>query len=249
MADELTRNLAIVVFLEKNLTPQQRETLQEKIKQSPLVAQISYVSEEQALNRFEQKFPELRPILRELGTNPFPPSLEIVLQARYSRSPLVTSFLESLKKEKGVEDVQFNREWVERIESFDRVIKAIGLFLTSLLLLASLFIISNVIRLSVVDRQDEIILFRLVGATNNFIRFPFILEGIILGLLGSLLAIGFLWLIINLFPLYVGHSLGAFREFFQLRSLTAPQVAVFILGGGLIGLIGSLTSLARFLKI
>jgi len=249
LADELTRNLAIVVFLEKNLTPQERETLQEKIKQSALVAQINYVTEEQALNRFEQKFPDLRPILQELGTNPFPPSFEIALQARYSRSHLVTSFLDSLKKEKGVQEVQFNREWVERIESFDRVIKAIGLFLTSLLLLASLFIISNVIRLSVVDRQDEISLLRLVGATNNFIRFPFVLEGIILGLLGSLMAIGFLWLIISLFPLYVGHSLGAFKEFFQLRSLTAPQVAVFILGGGLIGLIGSLTSLARFLKI
>lgn len=161
----------------------------------------------------------------------------------------MTSFLDSLKREKGVEEVQFNREWVERIESIDRVIKAIGLFLTGLLLLASLFIISNVIRLSVVDRQDEISLLRLVGATNNFIRFPFVLEGVILGLLGSLLAIGLLWLIISLFPLYVGQSLGAFKEFFQLRSLTAPQAAVFILGGALIGLIGSLSSLARFLKI
>ncbi len=249
LATELARNLAVVVFLDKNLTPQEKDALQEKIKQSPLVAKIDYVSQEQAMTRFEQKFPDLQAILRDLGTNPFPPSLEIILQPRYSRSHLVTSFINSLKKERGVQDIQFNRDWVERIESFDRVIKAIGLFLASILLLASLFIISNVIRLSVVDRQDEISILRLVGATNNFIRFPFVLEGIILGILGSLLAIGILWLILSLFPLYVGQSLGAFREFFQLRALTSSQVLTLILGGGFIGLIGSLSSLARFLKI
>lgn len=249
LANELARNLAIVAFLDKNLTPQEKDALQEKIKQSPLVAKIDFVTQEQALARFEQKFPDLKAILRDLGTNPFPPSLEIVLHPRYSRSNLVMSFLDSLKKEKGVQDIQFNRDWVERIESFDRVIRAVGLFLASILLLASLFIISNVIRLSVVDRQDEISILRLVGATNNFIRFPFVLEGITLGILGSLSAIGFLWLIISLFPLYVGHSLGAFRELFQLRSLTSTQVLMLVLSGGVIGLIGSLSSLARFLKI
>lgn len=241
--------MAVIAFLDKNLTPQEKEALQEKIKQSPLVVRIDYVTQEQALARFEKKFPDLQAIIRDLGINPFPPSLEIVLQPRYSRSQLVTSFLDSLKKEKGVQDIQFNRDWVERIESFDRVIRAIGLFLASILLLASLFIISNVIRLSVVDRQDEISILRLVGATNNFIRFPFVLEGIILGILGGLLAVGFLWLIISLFPLYVGHSLGAFRELFQLRSLTSSQVIILVLSGGFIGLIGSLSSLARFLKI
>lgn len=249
LASELSRHLAVVVFLDKNLTPLEKDALQEKIKQSPLVARIDYVTQEQALTKFVQKFPDLQAILQDLGTNPFPPSLEIILQPRYSRSNLVTSFLTCLKKEKGVQDIQFNLDWIERIESFDRVIRAIGLFLASLLLLASLFIISNVIRLSVINRQDEISILRLVGATNTFIRFPVVLEGISLGVLGSLLGLGFLWLIITLFPLYLGHSLGAFRELFQLRSLNTSQVIILILSGGFIGLIGSLSSLARFLKI
>ncbi len=241
--------MAVIVFLDKNLTPQEKGALEEKIKQSPLVARIDYVTQEQAMTRFIQKFPDLQPLLQDLGTNPFPPSLEITIQPRYSRSHLVTSFLDSLKREKGVQDIQFNLDWVERIESFDRLVRAIGLFLGSLLLLASLFIISNVIRLSVVNRQEEISILRLVGATNNFIRLPFVLEGIILGILGSLIAIGFLWLIISLFPLYVGHSLGAFKEIFQLRSLTSSQVIILIFSGGIIGFVGSFSSLARFLKI
>lgn len=249
LAAELTHHLAIVVFLDKNLSLQERQALEQKIKLSPLVVQIDYVSAEQALNRFEERFPELRPLLKDLDTNPFPPSLEIVVQPRFVRSPLVISFIESLKKEKGVQDIQFNRDWVERIESFDRLIKAVAFFLGSILLLASLFIISNVIRLNVIDRQEEINILRLVGATNNFIRFPFVLQGIVLGVLGSFIAISILWLIVKIFPLYVGHSLGAFRQLFELRSLNLSQTLVLLISGGLIGLIGSLSSLARFLKI
>lgn len=249
LATELTHRLAIVVFLDKNLSLQERQAIEQKIKPSPLIAQIDYISPEQAMRRFEERFPELRSILKDLGTNPFPPSFEIIVHPHFARSPLVASFMENLKKEKGVQDIQFNRDWIERIQSFDRLIKAIALFLGSILILASLFIISNIIRLSVVDQQEEINILRLVGATNNFIRFPFVLQGIILGVLGSFIAIGFLWLIIKIFPLYVGHSLGAFRQVFELRSLSLSQVLALLISGGLIGLIGSLSSLARFLKI
>ncbi|MCX7975188.1 MAG: ABC transporter permease [Candidatus Aminicenantes bacterium] len=249
MATELARQLAIVVFIDKNISAQEKEALEQQIKLSPLVAKIDFVTSEQALSRFEQRFPELRSILLELGLNPFPPSFEITIQPRFVRSPLVVSFIERLKKEKGVQDIQFNRDWVERIESFDRLIKAIGFLLGSIFLLASLFIISNVIRLSVIDRQEEINILRLVGATNNFIRFPFVFEGIILGVLGSLLAIGFLGLVIRIFPLYVGQSLGAFRQLFELRFLSFSQIAALMTIGGTIGLIGSLSSLSRFLKI
>jgi len=249
LATELVHNLAIVVFMDKNLSPQEKEAFEAKVKQSPLITKIDYVSPEEAAARLAKNFPDLEPVLRDLGTNPFPPSFEITVQERYSRSSLVDRFLESLRHEPKVRDIQFNRDWVEKVEAFGRVVRAIGVFLASILILASLLIVSNVIRLSVIARQDEIGILRLVGATNNFIRFPFLIEGTVLGILGSGVALGFLWLIIKLFPLYVGYSLGAFQQLFQLRSLNLSQALSLMVGGGIIGLLGSFSSLSRFLKI
>ncbi len=235
--------------MDKSLSPQEKEALENKIKQSPLVRNVEYVSSEDAASRFVQNFPELESTLRDLGSNPFSPSLEVTIQERYSRSPLLNSFLDSLRREAKVVDIQFNRDWIARVEAIDRVVKALGAFLASILILASLFIVSNVIRLSVMARQDEISILRLVGATNNFIRVPFLLEGTFLGILGSFVAMAFLWLIIKLFPLYVGHALGAFQQVFQLRALSLNQSLGLVVGGGAVGFLGSLSSLSRFLKI
>lgn len=249
LASELTHQLAVIIFLDKRLTLPEKETLENRIKQSPLVLKVEYISSEEAASRFIQNFPDLQATLRDLGSNPFPPSLEVTIQEKYSRSSLLNSFLDSLRREPRVVDIQFNRDWIARVEAIDRVVKALGAFLASILILASVFIVSNVIRLSVMARQDEISILRLVGATNNFIRVPFLLEGTFLGILGSLVALFFLWLIIKLFPLYIGYSLGAFQHVFQLRALSLYQSLGLVIGGGTVGFFGSLSSLSRFLKI
>lgn len=213
------------------------------------MAKIEYISPEEAASRFEKNFPDLKGILQDLGKNPFPSSFEIVISEKFSRSPAVNLFLEELRREEKVQDVQFPREWVERVESIGRIIKALGIFLASILILASFFIVSNVIRLSVIDRQEEISILRMVGATNHFIRFPFLLEGMILGILGSTAALLLLWVIIQLFPLYVGFPLGVFQELIHLRSLTLRQALSLVIGGGMVGFLGSLSALSRFLKI
>ncbi len=213
------------------------------------MAKIEYISPEEAVSRFEKNFPDLKGILQDLGSNPFPSSFEIVMAEKFTRSPAVNLFLEELRREEKVQDVQFPREWVERVESIGRIIRAMGVFLASILILASFFIVSNVIRLSVIGRQDEISILRMVGATNNFIRFPFLLEGITLGIMGSAAALVLLWVIIKLFPLYVGSPLGIFQELINLRSLTFNQSLGLVVGGGIVGFLGSLTALSRFLKI
>jgi cell division transport system permease protein len=148
----------------------------------------------------------------------------------------------------GVEDVQFNQEWVDRVNSFSRLAKAVGFFLGGILVLASFFIISNVIRLNVFARKDEIEILRLVGATNTFIRVPFLLEGITLGVIGGLVSLFLLLLLINSIPIYLGSRPGVLNELINFRYLTLSQSITIIAEGGVIGFLGSLTSLARFLK-
>jgi cell division transport system permease protein len=138
---------------------------------------------------------------------------------------------------------------VERIHSFSRLSKAVGFFLGGILILASFFIISNVIRLNVIARKDEIEILRLVGATNMFIRIPFLLEGISLGIIGGLTSILLLALLINSFPLYLGASLGILNDLIAFRFLTFSQSINLIISGAFIGFLGSLSSLARFLKV
>jgi cell division transport system permease protein len=118
-----------------------------------------------------------------------------------------------------------------------------------ILLLTSFFIISNVVKLNVFARKNEIEILRLVGATNLFIRIPFWLEGIVLGLLGSLLSLGLLFVVINLFPIYLGASLGALQELLRFRYPDLTQAAGLLLGGAATGFVGSATSVSKFLKV
>jgi cell division transport system permease protein len=249
IADEMSESMVVVFFLSPDVTTRDLSRIEERIKTSPSVVRVSYVSRQQAWERFQKNFPELQDILKNLGTNPFPPSFEATLRKGSFQSDDILGFIEEIKNTAGVEDVQFNRDWVQKMQSLSRLARAIGFFLGGILILASFFIISNVIRLNVFARKAEIEILRLVGATNTFIRLPFLIEGVTLGILGSLLSLGLLFLLTKLFPLYVGHSLGALQEIVGFRYLTLAQALSLITGGALMGVLGSLSSLSRFLKI
>jgi cell division transport system permease protein len=241
--------MMVVFFLSPESSADNLDLIEQRIRSSPYVVRLNRVSSEQAKERFEKDFPELREILKNLGTNPFPPSFEATLQKKAFMSNEILGFIDEIKNIKGVEEVQLNRDWVQKMQSLSRLAKAIGFFLGGILIMASFFIISNVIRLNVFARQGEIEILRFVGATNAFIRLPFLLEGVILGILGSALSLGLLYLFVVLFPLYLGHSLGALQEIINFRYLSLSQALSMVIGGILMGGLGSLSSLSRFLKI
>jgi cell division transport system permease protein len=249
IADQTSENMMVVFFLSSNATAAELNQIEQRIKSSPYVIRVKRVSAQEAWERFRENFPELQEILKNLGTNPFPPSLEASLQKKAFLSNEILGFIEDVKNTRGVEDVQFNRDWAQKMQSLSRLAKAVGFFLGGILILASFFIISNVIRLNVFARRGEIEILRFVGATNTFIRLPFLLEGITLGILGSVLSLGLLFLLVNLFPIYLGRSLGALQEIINFRYLSLSQALSMVVGGILMGGLGSLSSLSRFLKI
>jgi len=249
MANQLSENMVVAFFLDPDISASQLSLVEGKIRSSPAVVNLKYVGREQALEKFKTNFPELAEILKNLSSNPFPASFEASLRKEAFMSEEVLAFIQQIRGLAGVGDVQFNRDWVEKMQSLSRLAKAVGFFLGGILILASFFIISNVIRLNVFARKNEIEILRLVGATNTFIRLPFLIEGLTLGILGSALSLALLFLLIKLFPLYLGHSLGALQQMINFRYLSLSQSFGLILGSAVMGLLGSFSSLSRFLKI
>jgi len=249
IAQQLAKNMVVVFFLESDLPESDKNLIQEKLLSSSLIKNVQYLSSEKALEKFRQSFPELQGIVENLEVNPFPSSFEATLKEENISSEKTMALIQDMRKMKGIEDIQFNKEWIDKIQSLSRLTRAVGFFLGGILSLASFFIISNVIKLNVFAREAEIEIIRLVGASNTFIRTPFLVEGMILGMVGALVSLFLLFLLINLFPLYLGASLGALNELINFRYLSLSQALTLVSGGILIGFTGSLSSLSRFLKI
>ncbi len=248
VAQQISNNMAAVFFLDKDISEDQRKAIERELEQSPLVLEATFVSAEQAVDKFREKFPELAGIIENIDVNPFPPSIETTFREKAISFREASGLITQIENMPGVEDVQFNQEWVDRVNSFSRLAKAVGFFLGGILVLASFFIISNVIKLNVFARKDEIEILRLVGATNTFIRVPYLLEGITLGIIGGLASLFLLLLLINSIPIYLGSRLGVLNELVNFRYLSFTQSITIVSEGGVIGFLGSFTSLARFLK-
>ncbi|RLE01980.1 MAG: hypothetical protein DRJ11_08405 [Candidatus Aminicenantes bacterium] len=247
-ANQISKNMQAVFFLNSDISPKARQEIEKKLAASATVKKFHYVSPEEAAARFKDKFPELSRVVDSLGFNPFPPSIEVTFSKKSLSSAQVEKLLSTIQSIPGVEEVQYNLEWVDRVQAFGRLITAIGFFLGGILILASFFIISNVIKLNVLSRKDEIDILRLVGASNFFIRVPFVLEGMTLGLIGGLASLLLLFLTIQLLPLYVGTSLGALTELIRFRYLTSSQSLLLVASGIFIGFLGSLSSVSRLLR-
>ena len=247
-ARELSNNMTVALFLDKNMSASDIDALRQEVGKPAFVESARKVTPEVALEKFRRSFPELADIVTGLKANPFPTSIELKVNSKASASGEVVAFVDSMKTRPGVTDVQFNQDWVEKMQGFSRLAGAIGAFMGGILLLTSFFIISNVVKLNVFARKNEIEILRLVGATNIFIRIPFWLEGITLGLLGSLLSLGLLFVVINLFPIYLGSSLGALQELLRFRFPDLAQAGGLLLGGAATGFVGSASSVSKFLK-
>ena len=247
-AQQLSQDMAVVFFLEKDLSPIDREAIARELEKSRLVQKTHFVSPDEAMEKFLKKFPDLQGIVDNLKMNPFPASYEISLREKDLTYEETQPFIDRMKEMKGIEDVQFNKDWVEKMRSLSRLARAVGFFLGGILILASFFIVSNVIKLNVIARKDEIEILRFVGGTNMFIRIPFLAEGILLGALGGILSLLLLFVVIKLFPVYLGSSLGILNELINFRYLTFSQSLALIFSGAVIGFFGSLSSIAKFLK-
>jgi cell division transport system permease protein len=180
------------VYLTDTATDQQRASIEKVLRDAELVGAVEAVSKEEALRRFKQNFGALAEAAGDLPSNPLPASFEIRLRPNTDPAA-VESLASKLTGSSGVADVRYDRRWIQRLMEAVSVVRAVGLTLAAILVFAAALTVASVVRLALLARREEIHIMQLVGAPIAYIRGPFVVEGLIEGGIGALVAIIVLW--------------------------------------------------------
>ena len=238
----LEERVEIVGFVLRGTPSEAIAVATQDISAFPEVKDVSYVSEEEALQRARKELVEFRDAYRDLQVNPLPASIEVRLKDGFRDAATVEQVAQRLRGFGFIDDVRYGREWVQKLDYLRNITGLVGLVIGLAFAAVAVVIIGVTIRLTILQRAREISIMRLVGATNWFIRGPFLLEGALKGLLG-----GFLSLVLC----YAGYLL--FRDksggtFAGLLFFEPQHMVVIVIFGVLLGLAGSLVSVGRHLR-
>jgi cell division transport system permease protein len=244
-----TENVKISIFLNDNSTDNHVAQLEAMIKASPFVSKYQYITREEALNRFRKFYPSMKDLADDLQNNPFPASFEITIRREFQNQNAVHDFVKQIRTQDVVQDVEYDQEWIDRVQFMIRFVEFIGLVFGGILIFTATFSISNVIKLMVLSRRDEIEIMRLVGATNSFIKGPFLTEGILHGFIGGALATGLLFVLYIFLVQRISQLNAPFFAANQVQFLSGWMVAAMISGGMIVGFFGSLFSVTRLMRI
>ncbi len=238
----MAERVEVVAFVLRGTPTEAVTAASQDIQAFPEVMEVRYVSEEQALARARKELVEFKEAYRDLETNPLPASLEVQLSPAFRDAVSAQRVAERIKSFGFVDDVRYGRDWVERLDKLRNMAAVVGLVIGLAFAIVAIVIIGVTIRITVLQRAGEIAIMRLVGATNRFIRGPFLLEGVMKGVLGGVLAIAMCWVTFAIFRKTSG-EMGASLVFFQ-----PIHLALMVVFGTGIGLLGSLLSIGRHLR-
>lgn len=245
MASSLENQVQLSIYLKDGLTTDQIMAVGKQIKAIPNLKHLEFVNKEQAMKEFKERLGDQQQLVNALGdVNPLPNSYVLT----FDNPSDVKATVKLATTFQGVESTHYGQDIVEELFRITQVIRIGGIVLIAFLAAATLFIISNTIRLTVFARRKEIAIMKYVGATNGFIRWPFLIEGMLLGLIGAIIAVLCVGEFYHFITLEVSESLA----FFPLVPMFPffYDVALYILGGGIVvGAIGSTISLKQYMKV
>jgi cell division transport system permease protein len=184
----------VVGFLKEGILEEKIESLAKELNNIPEVKNVNFISKSEAMERFKETLGEDKYLIEGLNENPLPASFELLIDEAAGINAL-EAVEESLIGKAEFEEVQSGREWIHRLSVFLFLVKLIGFLVGGVLLFVSVFIISNTIRLTFINRKEEVEIMRLVGANRWFIKTPFLIEGLLNGFLGGVLSVGLLYLL------------------------------------------------------
>lgn len=245
MASYLENQVEMTVYLKDGLTTDQVMGIGKYLKAQPGMKEIKFTNKDQAMKDFRERMGDQQGLLDAINGNPLPASYQMSFQ---TPEQLKTA-AEVVAKYQGVETVQYGKDIIEQLYKVAQVIRLSGIVLIIFLAGAELFIISNTIRLTVFARRREIQIMKYVGASNGFIRWPFLFEGMVIGFLGSGLASLILW---EGYKTVVSEMAAAglvFIPMIPLWPFMGYTTFIILAAGIVIGVMGSAISLRKYMKV
>ena len=244
-ASLLESQVQISVSIKEDLKEAEEEALGEKIRALQGIESVKYVDRAEAKKRLTERLGDQKYLLDALGEkNPLPNSYEVTVR----QPDMVETAAKQIERMDGVEAAKYGQDVVEHLFDITRLVRLFGVLLILLLGSATIFIIANTIRLTVFARRREIAIMKYVGATDEFIRWPFVLEGIVLGCIGGVISA----FVLRSFYAGVAHKVYDTLAFFPLIPqspfMNYVSIVIVLLGMG-IGAMGAWVSLKRFLKV
>ncbi len=236
--DRMEERVEVVAYLRDDATEDQLRLLQQEVRLIPEVASVRHVSKTEALATAVREMEEFRDVFTDLEANPLPASLELRLKPGARDPETVERVATGLASYPFVEDVRFGRDWLGKIVSLRRIAGGAAGIIGGAFAAVAAIVIATAVRIAVFARREEISIMRLVGATDGFVRRPFLLEGLVSGLLGGLLAAGLAW--------------TAFRVvdavLIRIEWLPLPWVVAGVAAGAVFGFLSSAIAVRRHLR-
>ena len=240
--------IQINAYLDKGLSAADVSLLQDKIRSFPEVEYVRHVSQEQAWKEFRAALGAQSTVLEGLPEDVLPASFEILVKPAYRDGPLVEALANRLRKEKGLTALEYPEEWVERLSLVVLAVQWVKWLFGGILFLATFFIIDSTVRLAVLAQRHEIEILQLLGASEDLIQAPFVVTGMIQGIIGAGLSVLCLWFLLLFLRNQILTSIGFFGTFGQLQFIDHRGIALILAMGWLLGVSSSLFSLRRFMR-
>ena len=224
------------------------QRLLHRIREFPEVEQVRYISQEQAWQDFRAALGNQSAVLEGLPPEILPASFEILMKPAFRDGAVVEQVASRVRLESGVAMVEYPQEWVEKLSLVVLAVQWMKWFFAAVLFMVTFLVVGSTVRLAMLARKDEIEIMQLVGASEELIQAPFVLEGMIQGLVGGLVAVVGLWLVFQLLRLQVPAGAALFSAVGPVRFLDPASVALIVAIGWLLGATGSVFALRRFMK-
>ena len=246
--------IEVIAYLKRGVPLGEVEALLKKTRQLEGIEAVKYVSPYDAMTFMESRLGGQKNLLEGIQPGILPSSFEIRLKKDFRNSMSIKEVVYQLKQLPQIDEIQYGQEWVETFSAVVHVFRLTQWVLGGLLLIGIIFITSNTLQLTISSRKEEIEIMHILGASPAFIQVPFYIEGLIQGLLGTGLAILFLFyfynkvLLYHVFFLYVTPSIKEWLTGIPLLFLPPEKIVMMILGGMVLGFFGSFAASMRFLK-
>jgi cell division transport system permease protein len=244
---EWGQSLSMSVYLKDEISEEKKKKIESALMNLPGAEMKGFISKEQARADLIAALGDQAGLLEGISANPLPPSYEIVFKDRSGAQVDPEKIKKVLESIDGVDEVQYSEQWLGRFEGFIYMLKLGGLIISGLLCIAVLFIITNTIKLTIYSRRDEIEIFKIVGATDWFVKIPFLIEGAIQGILSGFGALTILFLVYSLFSLKSVHIFGL--PVMDIVYLPIGHTILIFLLSIALGLTGSFIAIGRFFRL